>query len=123
MVLGLAYERAFSQFPVVVAGKFRGVITENEVIRWLGQQVSRGHPVIDTAEVSVQTVLEQVEPDRPAIFRFVRLDASEQEVMGMFQRQPALEVVMLTESGDGNTPLGGILTQWDAARYPGVDGN
>jgi hypothetical protein len=38
--------------------------------------------------------------------------------MGLFQRQPALEVVLLTESGGKNTPIEGIVTQWDAARYP-----
>lgn len=118
-VLALAFQHAFSQFPVVESNKFRGVITENEIIRWLGQQVSRGESVIDTTAVVVDTVLEQAEPERPDIFRFMRLDAPEQEVMGLFQRQPALEVVILTESGNGNTPLAGILTQWDAARYPG----
>lgn len=117
-VLGIAYERAFSQFPVVELGKFKGVITESEIIRWLGHQVAHGQSVIDTAGVVVETVLEQAEPGRPDIFRFMRLDTPEQEVMGLFQRQPALEVVMLTESGNGNTSLQGILTQWDAARYP-----
>ena len=52
------------------------------------------------------------------IFRFERLNASEEEVMGLFQRQPTLEVVLLTESGGKNKPIEGIVTQWDAARYP-----
>lgn len=117
-VLALSFQHAFSQFPVLDSGKFHGVITENEIIRWLGQQVSRRHTVIDIAGAAVKTVFDQVAPDRPNIFRFVRLDAPEQEVMGLFRRHPALEVVMLTESGDGNTPFAGILTQWDAARYP-----
>ena len=38
--------------------------------------------------------------------------------MGRFQREPGLEVVLLTEDGDQMKPIMGIVTQWDAARYP-----
>jgi predicted transcriptional regulator len=117
-VLGLAYKHAFSQFPVVDDGRFNRVITENEITRWLGHQVSNGNSAIDLAGVTVRTVLREREPDAGVIFRFERLEAPEEEVMGFFQRQPALEVVLLTESGGKNTPIEGIVTQWDAARYP-----
>lgn len=117
-VLRLAYEHAFSQFPVVDDGRFNRVVTENEVTRWLGHQVSNGTTSIDLAGVTVRTVLHEREPDERVIFRMERLDAPEEEVMGLFQRQPALEVVLLTESGGKNKPIEGIVTQWDAARYP-----
>ena len=118
MVLGLTQKHAFSQFPVMDAWKFKGVITENEIVRWLAQHVCRGTSVIDTTGLVVKTVLDHAEPGRLVIFRFMSPDTPEQEVMGLFQRQPTLEVVMLTESGVGNSPLVGIVTQWDAARYP-----
>ncbi len=117
-VLQLAYSNAFSQFPVMSLDRFQGVITENEVVRWLGQQVSRGEHGFDTSCVTVRTVMEQVEPDRPRIFRFMRLNECEQVVMSLFLHHPALEVVLLTNCGTGNTPLEGIVTQWDAARHP-----
>jgi hypothetical protein len=53
------------------------------------------------------------------IFHFERLDASVEEVMGRFLREPALEVILLTRSGSKETALEGIITQWDAARYHG----
>jgi predicted transcriptional regulator len=117
-VLRLAYDHAFSQFPVVDDSQFNRVITENEVTRWLGHQVSSGKTTIDLAGVTVRALLREREPDPRVLFRFERLDASEEEVMGLFQRQPALEVVLLTQSGGKNTPIEGIVTQWDAARYP-----
>lgn len=58
-VLHLAYEHAFSQFPVVDDGRFNSVITENEITRWLGHQVSTGQHTIDLAGVDVRTVLEE----------------------------------------------------------------
>src|SRR6266540_3683254 len=38
-VVALAFENGFSQFPVVDDGQFRGLVTENEIIRWLGRRV------------------------------------------------------------------------------------
>jgi len=117
-VLRLAFEHAFSQFPVVDNGRFNRVITENEITRWLGRQVSNGSTAIDLDGVTVRTVLREREPVPSVNFRFERLDASEEEVMGLFQRQPDLEVVLLTDSGGRNKQIEGIVTQWDAARYP-----
>ena len=51
------------------------------------------------------------------IFHFERLDAPVEEVMGRFSVEPALEVILLTDSGNKDTPIKGIITQWDAARY------
>jgi hypothetical protein len=45
------------------------------------------------------------------------LGIPENEVMGMFQKHPALEVVLLTPDGRQGTQIEGIVTQWDAARY------
>jgi len=118
VVVRMAYEHEFSQFPVVDDGRFNRVVTETEITRWLGRQVSSGNTAADLAGVNVRTVLRERESDQRVIFRFERLDAPEEEVMGLFQRQPALEVVLLTESGGKNKPIEGIVTQWDAARYP-----
>lgn len=117
-VLGLAYKYAFSQFPVVDGGHFKGVITETEMIRWLGHHVTNGRTHIELLGVTVLQVMQEREPDRPVIFDFRRLDAPEEDVMGLFQRRAALEVVLLTASGGRDTPIEGIVTQWNAARYP-----
>lgn len=117
-VLALAYRNAFSQFPVVDGGQFKGVISETEMIRWLGRHVTNGRTHIELPGVTVLQVMQEREPDRPMVFDFQRLDDPEENVMGLFQRRAALEVVLLTASGGRDTPIEGIVTQWDAARYP-----
>jgi CBS domain-containing protein len=120
-VLHLAYEKMFSQFPVVDGGgRFGGLVTENEITRWLGRQVRMKRTNVDLAGVPVKAVLREKEPDSKQIpiFRFESLESPEAEVMGLFMLHPALEVVLLTSSGEPSSPIEGIVTQWDAARYP-----
>jgi CBS domain-containing protein len=117
-VLRLAYENEFSQFPVVDGGRFQGVITEHEVTRWLGRQAVGGRDGVDLAGVTVGVVLEEREQERRErpIFRFGRLDSPLDEILGLFVRNPVLEVVLLTAGGGGDGSIEGIVTQWDAAR-------
>jgi predicted transcriptional regulator len=120
VILALAFENGFSQFPVVNDGRFGGLITENEITRWLGRRAQAGAVEVNLAAVTVKTVLKEKDPylrDIP-IFHFAKLDVPLEEVMGRFAAEPALEAVLLTSSGEGNTSIEGIITQWDAARYP-----
>lgn len=118
-VVALAFENGYSQFPVVDDGRFFGLITETEIIRWLGRRAKANKAEVDLREVCVKTVLKEKDPTTKgiAIFQFECLDAPVEEVMGLFSR-PMLEVVLLNKSGDKHTPIEGIITQWDAARYP-----
>ncbi len=117
-VLRLAYRHGFSQFPVVDGRSFQGVVTENEITRWLGRQLLDGRNQFGFASVTVEQVMQEQEPDREAIFEFRRFYDAVEEVMALFHQRPGLEVVLLTESGGQDTPIGGIITHWDAARYP-----
>jgi CBS domain-containing protein len=118
-VLRLAFEREFSQFPVIDSGRFNGMITENEITRWLGRHVQGRGTQVELISVEVRSVLRQKESDRRGIpiFRFMQLDAPEPEVMGLFIKYPALEVVLLTKTGKRDSEIEGLVTQWDAARY------
>jgi predicted transcriptional regulator len=118
-VVSLAYQREFSQFPVVEDGRFCGMITENEITRWLGRHVKVHGTNVDLESAEVRNVLEEKESSHPQIpiFRFMPLDASEPEVMGLFIKYPAQEVVLLTKTGKKDAEIEGIVTQWDAARY------
>lgn len=119
--LRLAFEKQFSQFPVSDNGQFRGLITENVITRWLGRQLHKSKALGDLERVDVRSLLREKEPDRRdvPIFRFTSLDTPEVDVMSLFLRHPALEVVLLTETGKRNSEIEGIVTQWDAARYSG----
>ncbi len=122
-VLSLAFEKGFSQFPVVNDGCFGGLITENEITRWLGRRVMTNSTELNLAAVTVKMLLEEKDPSLRGIriFHFERLDTPVDEVMGRFSFEPALEVILLTESGSKDAPIKGIITQWDAARYPEVN--
>jgi predicted transcriptional regulator len=118
-VVALAYENGFSQFPVVDDGQFRGLVTETEITRWLGRRVKANASEVDLRNALVRTVLKEKGPTTKgiAIFCFNRLNTAIEEVMGRFSTEPTLEVVLLTESGNKNTRIEGIITQWDAARF------
>jgi CBS domain-containing protein len=118
-ILATAFEQGFSQFPVVRKGLFGGLITENEITRWLGRRVRANSGEVDLSQVTVRTLLKEKDPYLKGIatFHFERLDSQVEEVMGRFSAEPGLEGILLTESGSKHTPLEGIITQWDAARY------
>ena len=120
-VLSLAFEHGFSQFPVQANERFLGLITENVIVRWLGRQTRAGSVEMNLAAVNVRMVLKESDPFMKGIsvFHFEKLDAPVEEVMGRFSAERALEVVLLTGTGNGRAPLEGIVTQWDAARYLG----
>jgi CBS domain-containing protein len=120
--LALAYHHGFSQFPVIEGTHFRGLITDNQIVRWLGRTVKAGKRMLDLETVPVMTVVAEKDPDQGTlcIFTFAKLSDPVGEVMGKFAVHRALEVVLLSSSGTGNTPLEGIVTQWDAARYPAI---
>lgn len=118
-VLELAFQNGFSQFPVMDEARFCGLITENEIVRWLGRSASKVGATVDLSAVTVKNVLKEKDPFLRGIpiFCFARLDLPTEEVMGKFSNQPVLEAVLLTESGRKDGPLEGIVTQWDAARF------
>jgi predicted transcriptional regulator len=119
-VLSMAVDNGFSQFPVVADGRFGGLITENEIIRWLGRRAKANPADVNLSSITVRTLLKEKDPFLKGIqiFHFERLDSPIEEVMSRFSIEPALEVILLTQSGSKHTPLEGIITQWDAARYP-----
>jgi predicted transcriptional regulator len=118
-ILALAFQNGFSQFPVIHEEKFGGLVTENEIMRWMGRHAQTRSTEINLENVTVRSVLKEKDPDLRgiAIFHFARLDAPSDEVMSRFSTEPALEAILLTQSGNKATPIEGIITQWDAARY------
>ena len=60
-ILSTAFENGFSQFPVVNGGVFGGLITENEIMRWLGRRAREQKTEINLATVLVRNVLKEKE--------------------------------------------------------------
>ncbi len=119
-VVAMAYEKGFSQFPIVDGGRFCGLLTENGITRWLGRTIKMGRNPVDLSRTKVKRVVKEEEQDRQQqVFKFVRSDAPVDEVMGFFARRPMLEAVLLTPTGTNKTPIEGIVTSWNAARFTG----
>jgi predicted transcriptional regulator len=122
-VLQLAFECGFSQFPLVDDAEFGGLITENEVVRWLGHRVKQGSGEVAFGAVRVSQVVTEKDPTMVGmpIFRFISLDTPVDEAIATFATEQTLEVLLLTASGTKHTPIEGIITQWDAARFTSHD--
>lgn len=121
-ILALSYENGFSQFPVLDDSRFCGLVTENEIVRWLGRSTKAQRTTINLNEVPVSTVVREKDPflRDVAVFCFARMDTPVEDVMGRFAKLRALEVVLLTPNGRSKSGIEGIVTQWDAARFPAV---
>jgi predicted transcriptional regulator len=121
-ILALSYENGFSQFPVVDHSRFCGLVTENEIVRWLGRSTKAQRTNINLNEVPVSAVIREKDPflRDVAVFCFARRDTPVEDVLGKFAKLRALEVVLLTPNGRSKSGIEGVLTQWDAARFPAV---
>jgi hypothetical protein len=58
-VLVMAFEKGFSQFPVLSDQRFGGLITENEITRWLGHRAKANSVEVNLAAVTVKMVLKE----------------------------------------------------------------
>jgi predicted transcriptional regulator len=102
----------YSQFPVYQDGSFKGLLTENGIVRYIAEYQGSDGSLIDLADVSVRSLLKQDENRRNCAFvpRTERLDA----MLDRFAQSPVLEAVLITANGKKEERLIGIATQWDA---------
>jgi predicted transcriptional regulator len=110
-VLKIIKHRDYSQFPVYEAEKFRGLLTENGITRWLAHHVTTELSLVELGEVSVQEVLRSEEKRKN--YDFVAREARVDEVVELFALEKLLEAVLITASGKESEALLGIATRWD----------
>jgi predicted transcriptional regulator len=113
-VLRRVAERDYSQFPVYSAGRFRGLLTENGMTRWLAAHISSELSLIEFDDVRVKDVLAR-EEHRPNC-SFVPRDARADDVRALFAESQLLEAVLITQTGKDSEALLGIATRWDISR-------
>lgn len=109
-VLGLVQEKAYSQFPVIDAGRITGLLTENGITRWLASAVGQ-ESLVEFADISVATILQHEEPreNMRLLSRIALLD----DVRYIFRESQELEAVVVTQSGEANEAPLGIVTRAD----------
>jgi predicted transcriptional regulator len=114
-VLVRIHERDYSQFPVYDGQRFKGLLTENGITRWLSHHVKNILELVDLREVRVQKVLRDEEARENV--RFVSARTRVPEVVDAFTQRPLVEAVLITASGKRGEPLQGIATRWDILAY------
>lgn len=112
-VLATITERDYSQFPVYDGRRFRGLLTENGITRWLARRSRDKGWAVNLEGVRVREVIEDEETSENAIF--VKASALVSDVRSEFVRRELLEAILVTESGGVEEPLLGIATRWDVA--------
>ena len=115
-VLRLVHSLKYSHFPVYEysksTAKFRGVLTENGITRWLAQHSAQDDSLIDLADEPVSAVL--LLEEKRHNYEFAEQQARVEEILYRFHENTYLEAVLLTAHGHENEKLVGIVTRWDA---------
>jgi predicted transcriptional regulator len=110
-VLRTITKRDYSQFPVYEAERFKGLLTENGITRWLAHHVETSLSLVDLDDVSVKEVLSK-EDDRKN-YRFVARGMRVDDVSNLFATHALMEAVLITATGKESEGLLGIATRWD----------
>ncbi len=110
-VLKIIAQRKYSQFPVYESERFRGLLTENGITRWLANHVANKLSLVELADVPVKEVLENEEKRKN--YQFVAREFRVDDVRALFAGHELLEAVLVTASGKDSESLLGIATRWD----------
>jgi predicted transcriptional regulator len=110
-VLKIIDQRDYSQFPVYEDKRFRGLLTENGVTRWLARHVAKTISLVELDDIPVSQVLQSEEERKN--HQFVPHDMRVDDVSTLFAKQALLEAVLVTSSGKETEELLGIATRWD----------
>jgi CBS domain-containing protein len=114
-------DSTFSQIPVYRGKQFAGLLTTTALVRWLAEHLENEAISVDQARVA--DALPGGEPRH----RFLSAKASAFDVLDAFERYQRqgkrLRAVLITQNGQPNEGLLGILTAWDlTAIYDALEG-
>ena len=110
-LLKLISEHGYSQYPVYEGRKFRGLLTENGITRWLADHIVETMSLVELADEKVEAVLlnEEARENYEFVSRHELLD----EVVRKFSHNIFLEAVLITQTGRKDQRLLGMITRWD----------
>jgi predicted transcriptional regulator len=112
-VLRTIRKRDYSQFPVYDDGlRFRGLLTENGITRWLAGHVATQLSLVELEDVPVKVVLRE-EEQAQSNWAFVARDETVGRIRQLFAEREMLEAVLISPRGKRNESLIGIVTRWD----------
>jgi hypothetical protein len=91
--------------------RFKGLLTENGITRWLAKHVERADSLVDVNDVFVSELLREEEQRDNC--SFVSRDLETEILRIMFRDLEILEAVLITENGQRTEIPLGIATRWD----------
>lgn len=104
---------SFSQMPILRDGAVVAVLTSETVVRWLASEVE--NDLVSLMETSIRDLLSHVEDEEH--YSFLQRTASLHEAVTQFEsfasRGKTLDAILITEAGQPNQKLLGILTIYD----------
>ncbi len=104
-----------SQLPIYSGSRFRGLLTENGVTRWLTAHIDVEMSLVDFEDVSLSEVLRE-EEERPNCAFVPRSEEVESLVL-RFRKNDLLEAVLITQNGRQSEKPIGIATRWDMVSF------
>lgn len=108
-LLKIVANKRYSQFPLYKNGVFEGLITLRALGYWLAKESLKGE--IKLAHRSALDLL--IENGKQPNFKFVSATTSIAEVETYFQQYGLLEAILITEDGNPNGSLLGIIRPRD----------
>ncbi|MGO4888550.1 CBS domain-containing protein [Anaerobacillus sp. MEB173] len=117
-VLKAIKEHAFTQYPIYKDGKFFGLITENGIVRWLSNKVDKDQITLNSKTLDQVMLYERHAQN----VIFIHKETTLYEAQDLFVKQldkkfTRLDALLITETGDKNEPLLGIITPYDVIKF------
>lgn len=111
-LLRLVAYKKYTIYPVVDGENFVGVLTLNRLAILLSEAIIHGQ--VSFSSQPIQSVLERTE--KKSTFAFIHSKLPINEAVQYFQKNPTLEVLLITKNGNENEKLLGIIRPKDLFR-------
>jgi CBS domain-containing protein len=110
-------EKVYTHIPVYENGKFKGVFSESSIIRWLSDSAEDDGFILDRTKIGELKDYFDEPDDKYSTYTFVTRNASayaiRDEFLSSVEEQKRIGAVFVTETGEKNEKLLGIITAWD----------
>lgn len=108
-ILKIIAKKRYSQFPLYNKGKFEGLLTLRSIGFWVAVEAQKGE--IRLAGRKAEDLI--VQNGKTVNYRFVSADTYVYQVEKLFKSHGSLEAVLITEDGDPDGNLLGIIRPKD----------
>lgn len=111
-------DKEYSQFPVYEDGVFKGLVTRKGITNWLAKNVEK--ETVSLQGITLEDIL--LSEEGVGNYQFIHQDMSIYEAEEIFKdclkRGKRLDALLITENGETNERLLGIVTSWSLMTIP-----